>query len=192
METYVATKLDQFEKGKISRRGLIESLTVAATALYGGAANAQAADPALKVALINHVSFNVPDYNESADWYSRLFNLERSAPGEMDVNLPLGGREGDKPYGVTADDVPLPFLIMRTRAPDAAAGNSGEARLQSRARIDHVAYTIADFDAARVQAELARLGAGNIREDGEHSVHCTDVNGFGVQISGMDMTALTG
>ena len=39
MEGFVATKLDEFDRGKISRRHLIESLTLAATTAYatGGA-----------------------------------------------------------------------------------------------------------------------------------------------------------
>ena len=188
MESFVATKLNEFETGKISRRRLIESLTLAATTLYSGTAKSAEADPALKVALVNHVSFNCPDYQQTADWYSRLFNLAQTAPGDSDVNLPLG-RQGEKPFGVTADDVPHPFLIMRTREADATAANSGEVRLQARAQIDHVAYTIADFDAARVRAELERQGVADVREDNEGSIHCTDVNGFGVQISGINMTA---
>ena len=188
MESFVATKLNDFEKGKISRRGLIESLTVAATTLYAGAAKSAEADPALRVALVNHISFDCPDYQQTADWYSRLFNLVQTAPGDRDVNLPLG-REGEKPLGVTADDVPHPFLIMRTREQNAPAGNSGEVRRQPRAVIDHVAYTIADFDAARVRAELERQGINDAREDNEHSIHCTDVNGIEVQISGINMTA---
>ena len=77
MESYVVTRLDEFQTGKISRRKLIEALTVAATTLYAGTAKAQEANPALKVALVNHLSFNVPDYRQSADWSSRLFTPDR-------------------------------------------------------------------------------------------------------------------
>ncbi len=188
MESFVATKLNEFEKGKISRRGLIESLTVAATTLYAGTAKSAEVDPALKVALVNHISFDCPDYQQTADWYSRLFNLSQTGAGDRDVNLPLG-REGEKPLGVTADDVPHPFLIMRTREQNTPAANSGEVRRQPRAMIDHVADTIADFDAARVRAELERQGIADVRQDNEGSIHCTDVNGFRVQISGINMTA---
>ena len=34
MEGYVAAKLNEFENGKISRRRLIETLTLAATTVY--------------------------------------------------------------------------------------------------------------------------------------------------------------
>ena len=36
MEGFVATKLDEFDRGKISRRRLIETLTLAATTADGG------------------------------------------------------------------------------------------------------------------------------------------------------------
>ena len=191
MESFVATKLEEFENGKISRRRLIEILTFAATTVYaGGAAKIAAADPALGVGLVNHISYNCPDFRQTADWYSTLFNLDQVDVGENGVNLPLG-KEGEKPYNVTADDVPLPFLIVRTRDANAPAANSGVPRRQSRALIDGIAYTIADFDADRVRAELRAMGIANAREDGEHSFHLTDVNGFNVQISGVDVTALS-
>jgi catechol 2,3-dioxygenase-like lactoylglutathione lyase family enzyme len=189
MQGFVATKLNEFEKGKISRRGLIEALTVAATTVYGGAAKAQESDPALKVALINHISLSCPDYQKTADWYSQVFNLEQTAPGEADTNLPFG-RQGEKPVGVTADDVPVTFIITRTRAQDAPAANSGQVRRQARARIDHISYSVADFDAARAEAELRRLGAGNVRVDNVGTVHCTDPDGFTLQVSGIDFTAI--
>src|ERR1700751_584814 len=69
METFVATKLNEFETGKITRRKLIEALTLAATA--GGAAGSAAAqtpDPALKAQLINHFSYTCPNFREAADW----------------------------------------------------------------------------------------------------------------------------
>ena len=190
MESFAATKLDDFEKGKITRRGLIESLTVAATTVYAGTAKSAEANPALKVALVNHISFDCPDYQKSADWYSNVFNLAQVGAGPMDVNLPLG-REGEKPYNVTADDVPHPFLIMRTRERTAPTANAGLPRRQAKALIDSVGYTIADFDAARVRAELERLGAADIRQEGEHRVHASDADGINVQISGLDVTALS-
>ena len=42
MEGFVATKLDEFDRGKISRRRLIEALTLAATSAYAGAGGAKA------------------------------------------------------------------------------------------------------------------------------------------------------
>ena len=69
MDGFVATKLDDFERGKISRRRLIETLTLAATTAYAAdGASAQKADPKLKIALINHT---LPERNTpSTEWVS--------------------------------------------------------------------------------------------------------------------------
>jgi catechol 2,3-dioxygenase-like lactoylglutathione lyase family enzyme len=189
MHGYAATKLAEYEQGKISRRALIQALTAAATAAPVAAKAAGAPDPALKVALVNHISYTCPDFKAAADWYSRVFNLDQVSPSKNDVTLPFG-KLNEKPYNVTADDVPLTHLIIRTRDPQASG--TGAPKKKARALINHVAYTIADFDAGRVRAELKRLGFDNPREDGEHSFHIKDLNGYDVQISGVSMTALAG
>jgi len=192
MQAYVAQIVDDYKTGKISRRRLIQTLTAAATTVHApDGAKAAAADPTLKVALVNHVSYTCPNYRQAADWYSKIFNLDQVGATERDVALPFG-KKGEKPFGVTANDVPLTHLIIRTRDLNAPAQNSGEPRRKSRALVNHIAYTIADFDKERVRAELKRMGYANPRQDGEHSFHVVDVNGFDVQISGIEMTALTG
>ncbi len=190
MQGFVATKLNEFEEGKISRRKLIQTLTAAATAIYAsGAQAAQAAEPGLKVALVNHISYTCPNFKQAGDWYSKLFNLDQVGLKDTEVTLPFG-KKGEKPYGVTAKDVPLTFIICRTRDQNAPAAN-GQARPQSQAVVNHIAYTIADYDRAKVLAELKRMGFDNPREDGEHSFHIVDPFGYDVQISGINMTALT-
>ena len=119
MEGFAAQKLNEFETGKISRRGLIESLTLAATTIYPtGAADAQA-DQTLKAQLINHISYTCPNFKQAADWYSMVFNLDQIGATKRDVALPFG-KKGEQPYGVTAKDVPLTHLIIRTPDPNAA------------------------------------------------------------------------
>ena len=53
-------------------------------------------------------------------------------------------------------------------------------------RIDHIAYTIENWDKNAVKAELERRGL-NPRPDTENSFHMKDVNGFDLQISGKEM-----
>jgi catechol 2,3-dioxygenase-like lactoylglutathione lyase family enzyme len=191
MEAFVAKKVNDYKTGKISRRQLIETLTVAAATAYtADGAKAAAADATLKVALVNHVSYTCPNFKQSADWYSKIFNLDQIGETKNDVALPFG-KKGDKPFGVTANDVPLTHLIIRTRDLSAPAQPGAAPRRKSQVRIDHIAYTIADFEKDRVRAELQRLGYANPRQDGEHSFHIVDVNGYDVQISGIQMTALT-
>ena len=45
-----------------------------------------------------------------------VFNLDQVGATARDVALPFG-KKGEKPYGVSADDVPLTHIICRTRPP---------------------------------------------------------------------------
>lgn len=191
MESFVATKLDAFTKGKISRRQLLETLTVAATTVsVTGAASAAAPDPALKVALVNHISYNCPDFRKAADWYSKVFNLDQVGASKIDVALPFG-KKGDKPFGVTANDVPLTSIIIRSRDLNAPAQGGQAPRRKSQAVVEHIGYTVADFDRDRARAELKSLGVENVRDGGLYSLHMTDPFGYDVQISGVANNALT-
>ena len=195
MQAFVATKLDDYTRGKISRRQLLESLTVAAatTAAAGGASAAPAPNRALKAALVNHISYQCPDFHRVADWYSRVFNMEQvTYPSEpTQIGMPFG-RRNQKPLGVTADDVPTSYIVLRTRNPEGtAADKSASARPRSRATIEHLAYTVADFDRDRARAQLQALGVQNIRNGGLYSLHMTDPFGYDIQLSGVANNALT-
>jgi catechol 2,3-dioxygenase-like lactoylglutathione lyase family enzyme len=189
MEGFVAHKLNDYANGKISRRGLIEALTLAATTVYAGGAKA-AEGPGVTMALINHVSYTCPNFKQAADWYSKAFNLDQIGATDHDVALPFG-KKGEQPYGVAAMDVPLTHLIIRTRDLNAPQPN-GQPRPKSQAVIDHICYTIADFDKEKVKAELKALGAGNVRDSGAVSVMASDPLGYEIQISGLASTALSG
>jgi len=194
MKAFVATKLDEYSKGRISRRQLLETLMVAAA--VAGAPGAQAApapNRALKAALVNHISYQCPDFKRVADWYSRVFNMEQvTYPSEpTQIGMPFG-RRNQKPLGVTADDVPTSYIVVRTRNPaGTAADKSAVARPRSRATIEHVGYTVADFDRNRARAQLQALGVQNIRDGGLYSLHMTDPFGYDIQLSGVANNALT-
>jgi hypothetical protein len=195
MKAFVASKLDDYTRGKISRRQLLETLTVAAaaTAATGGAQAAPAPNRALKAALVNHISYQCPDFRRVADWYSRVFNMEQvTYPSEpTQIGMPFG-RRNQKPLGVTADDVPASYIVIRTRDPNGtAADKSASARPRARAAVEHVAYTVADFDRDRARAELQALGVQNIRNGGLYSLHMTDPFGYDIQLSGVANNALT-
>jgi catechol 2,3-dioxygenase-like lactoylglutathione lyase family enzyme len=190
MEAFVAKQVHDYQNGKISRRRLIESLTLAVTAA-GAAKRAGAAERSgLEAALVNHVSYTCPDFRKAADWYSKVFNLDQVGATDHDVALPFG-KKGEKPYGVTADDVPLTHIICRTRTADAPAGNAAP-RLKARAVIDHVALTVADFDRERAKEQLAAVGVTNVRDGGPFSVYVNDPFGYEVQIAGLGVTATCG
>jgi catechol 2,3-dioxygenase-like lactoylglutathione lyase family enzyme len=187
MEGFVAKHVDDYQHGKINRRRLIEILTFAATAAY--AEKASAAEPSgVDVALVNHVSYTCPDYRRAADWYSKVFNLEQVGATNRDVALPFG-KKGEKPFGVTAADVPLTHIICRTR-PQQESG--ARARPKATAVVDHLALTVADFDRERAKAELTALGVKNVRDGGPYSVYVDDPFGYEIQISGIGVTAVCG
>jgi catechol 2,3-dioxygenase-like lactoylglutathione lyase family enzyme len=190
MEGFIAAKLDDFAQGKISRRKLIETLTLAATALAATEDAKAASDPALKIALVNHVSYTCPNFKEAADWYSKVFNLDQVGATANDVALPFG-KKGEKPYGVTANDVPLSYLIIRSRDVNVPAATNQEPRKKSRALVNHVGYTVADFDRDKARAELISMGVKNVRDGGLYSLHMLDPFGYDVQISGFANNALT-
>jgi catechol 2,3-dioxygenase-like lactoylglutathione lyase family enzyme len=190
MEGFVAKHVHDYQSGKISRRGLIEILTLAATTAYAEKRAAAAEAPGLDAALVNHVSYTCPDFRRAADWYAMVFNLDQVGATARDVALPFG-KKGEKPYGVTAADVPLTHIICRTRPSDAPAGNAPPRRKAS-AVIDHIAFTVADFDRERAKAQLAALGVKNVRNGGPFSVYVNDPFGYEVQIAGLGVTAICG
>ncbi len=188
---YAATKLDEFDQGKISRRQLIEAITLAATTVgAAGSAGAAPAQVGVVAAAINHVSYTNPNFRQAADWYSKVFNLDQVGLKDNEVTLPFG-KKGEKPYNVTANDVPLTFIISRTRDLNAPPANGAAPRPKPTNVVNHMAYTVADFESARVQAELKSLGVENIRATGPNAIHMTDPFGYDVEICGLANNALT-
>src|SRR5260370_1159943 len=106
MEGFVAHKLAEFEQGKISRRRLIETLTLAATAAYAADRAGAAEQPGLKAALVNHISYTCPNFRQPADWYSKDFNLDQLGASARDVARPFAkkmrGRCRRRPVGLLA------------------------------------------------------------------------------------------
>jgi catechol 2,3-dioxygenase-like lactoylglutathione lyase family enzyme len=190
MEGFVAKQIHDYQNGKISRRRLIETLTLAATTAFAGKRAGAAEQPGLDVAAVNHVSYTCPDFRKAADWYSMVFNLDQVGATARDVALPFG-KMGEKPYGISADDVPLTHIICRTRPSDTTAGN-GPARRTATAVIDHIAVTVADFDRKRAKARLTAMGVQNVRDGGPFSVYVNDPFGYEIQITGIGVTAICG
>ena len=75
MEHIIGRLLHDCEHGKLTRRQLIQTLALTATAASAGPA--QAAAPANAI-YINHVSMQVADYRKTRDFYSGLFGMKVS------------------------------------------------------------------------------------------------------------------
>ena len=190
METFAVVKLQEFEQGKVSRRRLIETLVAAATTSTAASAAQAAQPPGVKASIVNHISYTCPDYRQAADWYSKVFNLEQVGDDGHNVNLPFG-KQGEKPPGIPANDIGPTFIVARTRDLNGTIGTTGVQRPKATCVVDHMAYTIADFDRERVKADLIAMGVKKVRDGGMFSLHMEDPFGYDVQISGLANNAVS-
>jgi catechol 2,3-dioxygenase-like lactoylglutathione lyase family enzyme len=150
----------EFEQGRLSRRQLIQSLTIAASAAAGTAGTAAAADDkGFQAVTVNHISYQVADYAKTRDFYASLLGMQVSHDD---------GRQCYLSFGNT-------FLLPR---------NARQGAMPP--RVDHIAYTIETWDKNFVEAELKRRGL-TPRPDTEDSFHVKDPDGFDLQISGKNM-----
>ncbi len=161
MEHIIARLLQDFEEGKMSRRQLIQSLALTASAAAVSVPASAADGKVLKANSFNHVSYQVADYAKSRDFYVNLFGMKVSEDdGKTQCRLSFGNN----------------ILIVRTRASKTPPPI-----------VDHIAYTIDNWDKEKdgVVAELKRRGLKIERGDAESSFHVLDPDGFEVQFGGL-------
>ena len=163
MEQIISKLLREFEEGKMNRRQLIKSLSVAAAAAAGAAPAVAAEGKGFKAVTVNHISYRVADYAKTRDFYADLLGM-----GVKQDN----GRQCYMTFGDS-------FLLPRQGRP----GSNSPTPL-----VDHIAYTIEGWDKDKVEAELKRRGL-DPRPDTEDSFHVKDPDGFDLQISGKNMKA---
>ena len=160
MEHIIAKLLHDFEHGQMSRRQLIQSLALTATAVSAaGAAPIAAAAPGFTATTVNHISYQVADYKRTRDFYADLLGMK--------VSHDDGTRQCYLAFGDT-------FLLPRNGRPGTPTPH-----------VDHIAITVENFDKKAAKAELERRGLSP-REDQE-SFHVKDPDGFDLQISSREM-----
>jgi catechol 2,3-dioxygenase-like lactoylglutathione lyase family enzyme len=159
MEQIIAKLVKDFELGKMTRRQLIKNLavTVSTATAVGVGSEASAAGKGFKAVAVNHISYQVPDYAKTRDFYADLFGMQVKQDDGKQCFLTFGDT----------------FLIPRNHPSNTP-------------RIDHIAYTIDTWDKNAVEAELKRRGL-QPKPDTENSFHVEDPNGFDLQISGKEM-----
>ena len=158
MEHIIAKLLHDFEHGRMTRRQLVQSLALAATAA-SAAAPVAAAGTGFKATTVNHISYNVADYKKTRDFYADLLGMK--------VTQDNGTSQCYLTFGDT-------FIIPRN-------GRQG----RPTPLVDHIAITVETFDKKAAKAELERRGLAP-REDQE-SYHVKDPDGFDLQISSKEM-----
>jgi catechol 2,3-dioxygenase-like lactoylglutathione lyase family enzyme len=159
MEQIIAKLVHEFEQGKLTRRQLIQNLTIAATAASAVSSVPAAAAEArvLNATNFNHVSYQVTDYAKTRDFYAGLFGMKVSEDDGKQCRLSFGNN----------------ILIIRNRQPAP--------------KVDHIAYTIANWDQEKeaMAAEVKRRGLKIVQGDTKTSLHILDPDGFQVQFGGL-------
>jgi catechol 2,3-dioxygenase-like lactoylglutathione lyase family enzyme len=193
MESLIAKLLGEFEEGKLSRRKLIQSLALCATAPAAAAAaaaqapvasasSAAARSPApWKTVYLDHISYAVADYKKSAAFYSNLMGWTiRNDNGTNQATLDIGSVGG--------------IIIRNARRPEGGATAAPAAPSQSAQPprppltgvINHISYGIEPWDTDKVKAELERRGLTprpDMVGDNFKSFHVFDPDGWDLQIS---------
>ena len=194
METVIAGLLEDFERGKMTRRQLIQSLALAAAAVAPGAplaaqtAAAQAKPPIplafepapWKTVWLDHISYAVSDYRRSTAFYRDLMGWEiKNDNGTNQCTMKIGNiggiivRNGRQP-AVNAQPA-------ATGQPAAAAPAPAITGV-----INHVSWGVAPWDTEKVKAELERRGLKprpDMVGDTFKSFHVKDPDGWDLQIS---------
>ena len=163
METLIAKLLQDFEQGKMNRRQLIQSLSVAAAAAAVPTAAIAAAAPTptgkLEAGYVNHISYSCNDYKKLRDFYVDLLGMKVTEDdGKTQCRLVFGNN----------------ILVPRNRA------NGGPAK------VDHIAYTVINWDAEKdaFEAQLKRRGL-QYTGTAKTSFQVNDPEGMGVQFGGL-------
>lgn len=195
--------LNDFDRGTISRRQLLQALGVAAigaplsAALGQGRCRLQFGAPGCdttaikpmfeptgwKTVLLDRLTMQVADYQKEAAFYSALMGWKlRSDDGKqavMDIGDVAGGT-----------------VILKQGPPAAAtpgsdSGGRGSRGNASRAVVESFCWGIEPWDAKRVETELRRRGLTPVADhDGKgfESFHVKDPDGFDLQISNGNAT----
>lgn len=161
METTIAELIARFESGGITRRELIQRLSLIVAASASQAAAPQTAPRVLKANGFNHLSFVVADYARTRDFYADLLGLRiaRDDPKAKQCLLHL------------ADDS---YILPRNPV----------RRGQVPPVVNHFAVSVADWDKQRVTGELRRRGL-HFSDDLDmpaDSVHVRDPDGYDFQL----------
>ena len=170
MERFIADLVKNYESGAVDRREFCKTVALAATVYAAGdAANAQA-PRGFKMLGINHISYTCADYTKVRDWYVTHLGME-STPGKDNgkrANLMFGPEPGKGGSFVVARNATTP---ANPRAPATAF-------------VDHVCYTIPNWDDAKVEAALKATGRSFASRPGNKNV--LDPFNYPVQLANIE------
>ena len=210
MEKFIARLVKDFEDKKVSRRQLIHTLQVAAATFAVGEQAANAAPASgFKTINVNHISYSCPDYTIARDFYQHLMGMGVTQDNGQQCYMPFGPNEGTGPgtfllprgYPQAPANYTYSAAVSAARPPRGGAaaaaaagergarGARGDGQQQAPPRpavtIDHIAYTMKNWDKARVKAVLESWGL--FPTEDQDSFHVRDPFGYDLQISGPGM-----
>jgi catechol 2,3-dioxygenase-like lactoylglutathione lyase family enzyme len=167
MEHIIAKLLQDFEHGKMSRRQLIQTLALAVTpAFTASAVPPPAPGKGFKAIAVNHISFGVADYARTRDFYSDLLGMKVTFDDGKQCYLTFGDQKEC-------------IIARQTKQPD------------NKPFVDHLAYTIANWNKDTVEAELKRRGL-QPEPDSKYAWTIHDPDGYRIQICARELQDYVG
>ena len=154
MDAMIASLVNRFERGALSRRELIQGLAML-TAAGGAASEAQGQDAGIKGTKIDHVSIQVSDLPRAVAFYEKMFGLTVVSE--------------DKPNEIVRLGVGKALVSLHHKSPTGL--------------VDHFAIGVEKFNKDSVTRELKQRGA-NPEDNLDAGFHIKDPEGISVQIVG--------
>jgi catechol 2,3-dioxygenase-like lactoylglutathione lyase family enzyme len=152
MEAIISDLLNRFERGTLTRRGLIQGLAML-TAAGGAASVAPAQEAGLKGTRIDHISIQVTDLPRAVAFYEKIFGL--TVLGE------------DKPNEISRLGAGKIIVSLHHKKPTGI--------------VDHFAIGVENFNKARVTEQLKAFGI-TPEDNLDAGFHIQDPEGMNVQI----------
>jgi len=159
MESEVSKLVDDFEDGRISRRGLISGLTALAAGAASGPARAQ--QTPFESTVIDHISVQVEELAPSIAFYQNIFGMSVLNQDEENRIVRMGPPGGGGAFGGKV------LVSLHEKPPTGI--------------VDHYAIGIRNFDQAQVTAALAEHGL-EAQNNLDYGFYVRDPAGIPVQI----------
>jgi len=171
MEKFIAGLIKDFEGGKISRREFCEAVALAAVVYGAGDAAKAAPARGLKMLGVNHISYSCNDYRVARDYYSKVTGMQvLNDNGKNRANLAFGPEPGKGGA----------FLVARNFG-------ANQSHQPGPSQVDHICYTIPNWNDQRLMASLTAAGAKPVdrKSDGD-SINIFDPNHYQVQLASIE------
>jgi catechol 2,3-dioxygenase-like lactoylglutathione lyase family enzyme len=152
MEAMISDLVNRFERGALSRRGLIQGIAML-TAAGGAASLAQGQGAGLKGTKIDHISIQVTDLARSVAFYEKTFGLTVMSE--------------DKPNEIARLGAGKIIVSLHHKSPTGL--------------VDHFAIGVENFNKESVTKQLKELGI-TPEENLDAGFHIKDPEGMSVQI----------